>query len=668
MADRHKDKALNEFISETEEILENLYKNLEEMEKFLKRGRVDPDIVNEMFRGVHSIKGLSGMLGLEHLRNFSHTLENMLDSLRMSKLSLNSEVIETLGEGFETIKNILSRLQNGEDDAYPKIEEVISRINSVMKTYKVEREGDELSLIEIDEKIINVLTEYEEHRLRDNIRRGANLFLVDAEFPLDDFDEKLNQLSQSLKKVGEVITTLPSVDSPEEGKIKFSLLVGSERGINDVKGVIPFEGVRVKEIPRRDKEGGRTLEIAEEERREKTPVSVKSVTPTVRVDIYQLDEIMNIVGELMLLKSMFLNLSSNMKKEMGYTGYTVEIDRLCRMLERRLNELQFSIMGIRMVPVRIVFERLVRAVRKLSKELGKDVDVEIEGGETELDKVIVEELADPLLHIVRNAIDHGIEDKEERALLGKPLQGKIILRAYQKGNHVVIEVEDDGRGIDPERIRQRAIEMGWLSPSDVLSDEELYKFIFEPGFSTKKDVTDVSGRGVGLDVVRMNISKLSGMIDVESTPGEGTRFVIVLPITLAIIQALVVEDENKLYAIPLNSIQECLKINRKDIKTVEKREVMELRGSTLPLIRIPFIFGKECRDAFEEYFVVILGIGDKRVGLLARKLIGQQDVVVKPLGPLLKDVKGIAGATEMGDGRIALVLDAVHIIESSARS
>jgi two-component system chemotaxis sensor kinase CheA len=396
--------------------------------------------------------------------------------------------------------------------------------------------------------------------------------------------------------------------------------------------------------------------------------SLKSVTSTVRVDILKLDEIMNTVGELMVIKSMFMNLSNKMKSEMGYRGFAVEIDRMCRLLERRLNELQSSIMEVRMVPLRTAFDRLVRAVRKIAKEMKKEIDIELKGEDTELDKLIVEELADPLLHIVRNAIDHGIEPPQERALLGKPEAGKILINAYQKGNHVVIEVEDDGRGIDPELIRKRAIELNLISESEELSEDEILKLIFRPGFSTKKSATEISGRGVGLDIVRNNITKLSGLIEVSSTPGKGTKFTITLPITLAIIQALVVQENSNLYAIALNSIQECLKIKAEDIKTVEKREVIELRGSTLPLVRLPDIFGRKgSYEKRDSYYVVIVGIGEKTVGILTESLLGQHDVVIKPLGPLLKGINGIAGATEMGDGRIALVLDTVYVVESMTK-
>ncbi len=658
------EKALKEFISEAEEILERVDSAIDLMEKAVPGGRINPELINEAFRGMHSIKGISGMLGLEDIKVTSHSLENLLDRLRLGKIELTEEFIKIFSRGVLLTKEILKEIEKGNLKGYPGVSEFLSELEEFIKKAPSGTKEVRIGEFDIKKEILDVLTEYEEHRLKENISRGANLYLVNLQFPIDNFDEGLNKVTTAIKRVGEVITTLPSVDKPEEGKIKFSLLVGTEKKLQELKKIIPYENVEIEEIKRRKVEEVKAQEGVSE--REVT--SLKSVTSTVRVDISKLDEIMNTVGELMVIKSTFLNLSSRMKVEMGYRGFSVEIDRMCRVLERRLNELQTSIMEIRMVPLRIAFERLVRAVRKISKEMKKEIDVELKGEDTELDKLIVEELADPLLHIVRNAIDHGIETPQERTLLGKPEAGKILINAYQKGNHVVIEVEDDGRGIDPEKIRRKAIKMNLISENEEISEDELFKLIFKPGFSTKESATEISGRGVGLDIVKNNITKLSGLIEVSSDLGKWTKFTITLPITLAIIQALVVQEDGNLYAIALNSIQECLQISSKDIKTVEKKEVIELRGTTLPLVRLSNIFGKNSISAKkDEYYVVIVGIGDKTVGILTESLLGQHDVVIKPLGSILKNLNGIAGATEMGDGRIALVLDTVYIVESMSK-
>jgi two-component system chemotaxis sensor kinase CheA len=660
------DKALKEFVSEAEEILEKVDSAIDIMDKSLPEGKIGPELINETFRGMHSLKGVSGMLGLEDINKTSHSLENMLDKLRLGKISLSEEFVKILSKGVEIIKEILKDIEEGNLKPHPGVPKFISELEEFVERAPVRAKEIRIGEFNIKKELLDVLTEYEEHRLKENISQGANLYLVNLQFPIDNFDEGLNKTTSAIKKVGEVITTLPSVDKPEEGKIKFSLLVGTEKKLQELKKIIPYENVEIEEIKKKQTEEVKAEEQVSE--RETAISSLKSLTPTVRVDILKLDEIMNTVGELMVIKSMFMNLSNRMKSEMGYRGFSVEIDRMCRLLERRLNELQASIMEVRMVPLRIAFDRLVRAVRKIAKEMKKEIDIELKGEDTELDKLIVEELADPLLHIVRNAIDHGIEPPQERALLGKPEAGKILINAYQKGNHVVIEVEDDGRGIDPEVIRKKAIDLNLISESEEISEDEILKLIFKPGFSTKESATEISGRGVGLDIVRNNITKLSGLIEVSSVPGKGTKFTITLPITLAIIQALVVQENGSLYAIALNSIHECLKIGADDIKTVEKREVIELRGSTLPLVRLQNIFGRKTSlTRRDDYYVVIVGIGDKTVGILTESLLGQHDVVIKPLGPILKGINGIAGATEMGDGRIALVLDTVYIVESMAK-
>lgn len=661
------EKALKEFVSEAEEILEKVDFAIAAMDKSLPGGKISPELINETFRGMHSIKGISGMLGLEDIKEVSHSLEDLLDKLRLGKIVLTDELVNILNKGVGIIKEILKEVETGSLKEHPGVSGfIIKDVKAFLEKVSITEKDVRIGEFEIKKELLDVLTEYEEHRLKENISQGTNLYMVNLQFPIDDFDERLNRVTNAIKKIGEVITTLPSVDKPEEGKIKFSLLVGSEKKLQEIRKIIPYENTEVEEIKRkRVKE----VKVAEQVVEMGTgEPSLKSLTSTVRVDISKLDEIMNTVGELMVIKSMFVNLLNRMKGEMGYRGFSVEIDRMCRLLERRLNELQTSIMEVRMVPLRIAFDRLVRTVRKIAKEMQKEIAIELKGEDTELDKLIVEELADPLLHIVRNAIDHGIETLQERALLGKPEIGKILINAYQKGNHVVIEVEDDGSGIDPEKIRKKAIEMKLISEDEEISDDELLTLIFKPGFSTKESATEISGRGVGLDIVKNNITKLSGLIEVSSVLERGTKFTIILPITLAIIQALVVQENGNLYAIALNSIQECLEINTKDIKSVERREVIELRGTTLPLVRLSKIFQREKPFVKKErYYVVIVGIGDKMVGLLTESLLGQHDVVIKPLGPLLKDVTGIAGATEMGDGRIALVLDTVYIVESMVK-
>jgi two-component system chemotaxis sensor kinase CheA len=338
------------------------------------------------------------------------------------------------------------------------------------------------------------------------------------------------------------------------------------------------------------------------------------------------------------------------------------------LLGRRIEELQTGILEVRMVPLEQLFDKLSRVVRKLSREAGKPVEFFVSGGETELDKLIVEELSDPLMHIIRNCIDHGIEPEEERIQAQKSPEGMIALRAFQKGNHVVIEVEDDGVGIDTDKVMETAVERGIVDQqiTSEMTDREVLNLIFAPGFTTRIEADAVSGRGVGMDVVKTNIARLSGLIDIKSSPAMGTKFILTLPVTLAIIQALVVKVGENLYAVPLASVLEALAIRRSDIRTVERREVITLRRSTLPLVRLREMFDLPPQSANgERQFVIVVGMAQHRIGLVVDELKGQQDVVIKSLGPSLSTIPGIAGATELGDQRIALVLDLAALVNEA---
>jgi two-component system chemotaxis sensor kinase CheA len=384
------------------------------------------------------------------------------------------------------------------------------------------------------------------------------------------------------------------------------------------------------------------------------------------VDIGKLDRLMTIVGELVLVKSSLLAAAERLKGAGLDPIFSAELQRTTRSLERRLDELQAGILEVRMVPLEQVFEKLARMVRKLARDVGKQVEFHVSGGDVELDKLIVEDLSDPLMHLIRNAIDHAIEPPELRVRRGKPAAGQVRLTAAQKGNHVQIVVEDDGAGIDEERIREVAVQRG-LASGDAVRDlprRELMNLIFVPGFSTARQVTALSGRGVGMDVVKNNIANLSGIIELQTERGRGTRFEITLPVTLAIVRALVVAVAGRSYAVPLNSVLEILEVRARDVRTLSTREVISIRGSTLPLVRLAKLFALAgAGRAQEPFFVVVVGLAQERLGIAVDRLVGQQDIVVKPLGAQLQGVRGIAGATDLGDRRTVLVLDVGAIIE-----
>jgi len=396
-------------------------------------------------------------------------------------------------------------------------------------------------------------------------------------------------------------------------------------------------------------------------------LSLRSASQSVRVDIRKLDRLMTIVGELAIVKTAITRLTDRERRRGGGSReLSIELGRLNRSLERHLAQMQSGILEVRMVPLGQAFDKLARIVRQISRELDRDVNLVVTGSDTELDKLIVEELSDPLMHMIRNAIDHGIERREDRVAVGKPPLGTIALNAFQKGNQVVIEVEDDGRGMDHGGLLAAAVRKGILTTDEAkeLTQGEVLALVFMPGFTTKEVATDLSGRGVGLDVVKTNISKLGGVVDIASDVGIGTKMTITLPITLAIIRVLLVEIGARLFAIPLASVEEAIVLDETQVRTVETREVLTVRGASLPICRLARLFGlQQVQRRKRGSFVVIAQVGVRRLGLVVDDLVGQQDIVIKPLGKSLRMVRGFAGATELGDQRIALVVDVGALIE-----
>jgi two-component system chemotaxis sensor kinase CheA len=397
------------------------------------------------------------------------------------------------------------------------------------------------------------------------------------------------------------------------------------------------------------------------------PGTIRSVAQTVRVDINKLDRLMNIVGELAIVRTSLARLVERLRAARVERELAADVHRLQRTFDRHLGAMQQGILEVRMVPLGQVFDKLARVVRQISRDADKMVNLVITGAETEVDKLIVEELSDPLMHMIRNAIDHGIEYRRQRSERGKPEAGTIALNAYQKGNHVVIEVQDDGAGIDEEKVLKQAIRRGLVTEQEVvgLLQREILSFIFLPGFSTKEGVDELSGRGVGMDIVKTNISRMGGVIDVQSELGIGTKMTVTLPITLAIISALVVVVAGRRYALPLASVLEALVFDPSGVRTIEGREVMSLRGATLPLCRLEALFALTPIEGAVPIrrFVVVVGVGNHRLGCVVDQLIGQQDIVIKALGKSLQGVRGFSGATELGDQHVGLVIDAPAIVE-----
>jgi two-component system, chemotaxis family, sensor kinase CheA len=678
VSDAETPKALREFLAEAQEIVEQLGRDLGRLDEQVKRGKSDPSLVNVIFRGAHSLKGISGMFGVTQMASLAHTVENLLDGLRLGKVPQTREVLDVLFESVEVFSLIVSDTSKGEQTAGSRVEEVVRHIDQLMMQKPGGREASPLDALDIDPQVLNVLTEYEEYRLSENVKSGANLFRVRALFELTDFDKGLADLQTKLKSLGEVISILPSSEGNIESGIAFDILVGCEKSIEEVSDDIGAANIEVKSIGKKG-DVPKTAEVKKPEgplRIDDDAIiedgsSLRSVAQTVRVDIKKLDNLMNLVAELLLTQNAILSISEELKREKGFRGTAIKLYKEARHFERRLDELQQGIMEVRMVPLGQVFDKLSRVVRKISREENKEIDFISSGEDTELDKLIIEDLSDPLMHLVRNCIDHGIEPPEERARLGKSIRGIIRMNAFQQGNHVTIEVEDDGRGMDPKQLVETAKRKGVLDEtrSAEMSHKDALALIFLPGFSTKEQVSDLSGRGVGMDVVKTNISNLSGMIDVHSEVGIGSRFTITLPITLAIIQALIVKVNRETFAIPLNSVTETLVLRHDQVRTIERREVIELRGATLPLLRVADAFGLPDADTVPlRQFCVIAEIAQHRVGLVVDEMYGQQDIVIKPLGKLLGTVDGVAGATDLGAGKTVLGVDVGALVSESVNS
>lgn len=683
----------SEFLSEAQEVVESFSRNLLQLDAQQRSGDYDPDLLNAAFRAIHSLKGLAALFGASSIAALSHALESTLDSLRLGRLPLSQDALDVLFEAVEQFSSMLGAFGKGESETI-SADPLLARIAKL--AVPDDDSGADDALVGLDDSILGVLTEYEEHRLRENIRMGRSLFRVHASFDLLAIDVGIESLKNRMKAFGEVITYLPSADAGADDRIELDILLGSEASLSEISNGVSEDGVSVHELtPKREPSEARPPSAAprtpptapsspepqpvavprpatasprlDDDLEDGPELSLRSLSQTVRVDLARLDVLMNLIGELGIVHANLAGTLEIVRSIERSADVAREFQTHLRAMERKLSLLQDGILDVRMVPLGQVFDKLARVVRKLGREADKEIRLHITGAETELDKLIVEELSDPLMHMIRNCIDHGIEPRAERVDVGKNPIGRIDLRAFQKGNRVVIEVEDDGRGMDWRGILDTAVRRGLVSrlESRDLGMHEVIDFIFEPGFTTRESATQVSGRGVGMDVVKTNISRLSGLIDVDTGVGRGTSFSITLPVTLAIIQALVIETAAQTFCIPLNSVLESIMVRHDDIATVEGHEVIALRGKTLPLLHLSDLFELRSDRRFldpERIYVVVVGLAQHRVGIVVDELLGQQDVVIKPLGRALRAVPGIAGATELGGGRTVLLLDVSTLV------
>jgi len=677
-------KAHAEFVSEAEEILERMRDDLSELAEGVDAGaEPEPETVNGLFRSAHSLKGLAGMFGLDAMSELAHHLEDVLDRLRMGRTALGKDGLALFDDAVTLIAQALQQVGEDDPSLAQLIVALIDRIDGWTRqpTAKAANERD----LDVPDSMLRTLTEYEEHRLGENLRRGLGIYVVDVDFELSCFEEGLAEVSGAIREVGEVLSTLPSPAATPDSHIRFSLLTATALDTAELAPRLDLspEAIRIGRLPEStapnaadasgrapaeadDEAGAEASASSSTEVADAADPTLKSISDTVRVDIRKLDELMNLVGELAVQRGSLKTLAQELRGRPDTAQLGAQLEKVHKGLERKLQELQAGVLEVRMVPLRQVFDKLSRVVRRLRIDLGKEVRLEIAGADTELDKLIVEELIDPLMHVVRNAFDHAIEAADERTSAGKDVEGLIRIEAGQRGNDVVIAVRDDGRGIDVDRVRAIGERNGLLAADANPSRKEIFDILFTAGFSTREEVTGTSGRGVGMDVVRANIGALGGLVGIDSVVGRGTTITFTLPITLAIIRALIVGVGEQRFAIPLNAIRETLIVDPDEIQRSDGRELLNLRGDPLLLRRLAQEFDVPVEEGSKQ-FAVVLGMGDAQLGLIVDRLDGQQDAVIKPIQGPVRTVRGIAGATELGDQGAVLVLDVSALIEDALR-
>ncbi len=623
---------LDDFLVEAFEMIEEMDQDLIELEN----NPDDLELLNKIFRVAHTIKGSGSFLNFDKLTHLTHHMEAVLDKARKGELKITPEIMDVILESVDAMKAILEYIRdNGNDNSPDDIEPIVKKLDSIVNgTYSNGGEKEEnvniedVSLDNIDELDLDALSPEEADKLLEKLVLEAN---KDNEIVLDENNESAENKNDKVE---------PEKEEKEQKEEKEKQSAPVKKESTEVK----------KEETKKDIK--------------KHMVSTKE--QTIRVDVKRLDQLMNLIGELVLAKNRLIKIYNDVEERYEGEKFLEELNQVVSSISIVTTDLQIAVMKTRMLPIGKVFNKFPRLVRDLSRELGKKINLIIEGEDTELDKSIIEEIGDPLVHMIRNAVDHGIESPQERKEKGKPEEGTIWLRAYNEGNMIVIEIKDDGKGMDAEILKKKAIEKGIITPQEAenLSEKEAFMLIFKPGFSTAAKITNVSGRGVGMDVVKTNIEKLNGIIEVDSVPGKGSTFKLKIPLTLAIIQALLVASQEDLFAVPLSNVIETVRIVEEDIYTIEGKSVLKLRDEVLPLVNMADIFEIEKILEPEKYlYVVILGLGATKIGLIVDRFIGQEEIVIKSLGEFLKGLSGIAGATIRGDGRVTLILDVASLMK-----
>ncbi len=633
------DEILQDFLIESFELIEQLDQDLVELETRPE----DLELLNRIFRVAHTVKGASSFLNFDVLTHLTHHMENILNMARHGDLLIDAGIMDVILESIDLMKAILENIRDNGNDQGTDIAACVVRLDKLAGgDGEVEHPDvvvEEASVSPIEVPVAEEEEEPDYSNMSDeDVEAEINRLLAERQAQDKAKREAKIATGEEVPEAPEIVDEAPK----EEPKPKSKPVVASA----------PV----AKEAPKKA-----TASKAQTEKRSST-----TVEQTIRVDVKRLDHLMNLIGELVLGKNRLIKINDDVEERYEGEEFLEELNQVVSIVSLVTTDLQIAVMKTRMLPIGKVFNKFPRMIRDLSRELNKKIELEISGEDTELDKSIVEEIGDPLVHIIRNSCDHGIETPEARIAAGKPETGTIQLKAYNEGNHIVIQITDDGKGLDTDILKAKSVEKGVISEkeADSMNDKEAFALIFRPGLSLAKEVTNVSGRGVGMDVVKTNIEKLNGIIDIESEVGVGTTIKLKIPLTLAIIQALLVGVQEEYYAIPLASVLETVRITKDEIYTVENRSVMRLREEVLSLVHIGDIFEVErVFDSSEHTYVVVLGLAESKIGLILDSLVGQEEIVIKSLGEYLKGIEGIAGATIRGDGGVTLIVDVAALMQ-----
>ena len=672
------------FLDESHEHLQSLNDGLLSLEDNME----DTSVVNEIFRNAHTLKGMSATMGFNKIAELTHEMEDVLDLIRKEQLKLNEDIIDTLFKCVDSLGQMIDSVGNGEAEDVVDVSDLVKKLSSISKPDQAAAQAAapaaaaaaapaenkiSIELADVDKDVIKQAQETGMQAIHVRVTLAETCLLKSA---------RSYMVMNALDELGDVIKSVPSAEDLEQEKFDHSfdviiITAAEEKAVQDA----------VNSISEISKVETNVIDLAAEEKaaaataaapapkaaapaptaKKAAPAPAKKVTAapakkvhhsqSVRVDIEKLDTLMNLMGELVINKVRL--------EQIGQTHRLADLTETLEQMDRVTTDLQNIVMKVRMVPVSSVFNRFPRMVRDIAKELNKEINLTIEGEETELDRTVIDEIGDPIMHLLRNSCDHGVEEPDVRESKGKPRAGEVGLIARHEGNNVVIMVTDDGAGIDAAKIRAKAVEKGMISQeeADKMDDADAVRLVFLPGFSTADHISDISGRGVGMDVVRSKIEALSGHVDVETKIDEGSVFKIKLPLTLAIIQAMLVKVQEEMYAIPLGSIDSTINIQESEIKTVQNKEVIVLRGEIIPIIRMEKMLQVPHVKDSDETFVVVVHTGDAKAGIVVDNLIGQQEIVIKTLGSLFTGLKMFSGATVLGDGRVALILDVATMMQ-----